>query len=334
MQEHIYGMFLQYLRRRRPMSELNDFVIDSAGYSFVSLVGCDHQKAVLAGAIPNELLDEMLGLENHHTFLLYGEQGNGKSTIALAFGGELAVHEYTHICISNDNTFDTEERISLLEQLKNMLYENQDLGYYLQVEDVDLMEDPDFIRALYSLLTFVNRDDLRLITLITSQSLEKLPASLLQLGSVIYQGCPDMAQRKVFFQRRLGNSIPMASNCGFGTLAELTENYNYEKLTRFVFYTCLMIKSEAMNRCGTDVSRLQKAIHANGICLDRRKAEMITDNIAQEFKMQTTEQIAYLPGMVTAAEATVAAIEEAVTKDDEHANFSFEDIANMNFDDL
>ena len=92
---------------------LSEYTARAPGYGLEQLCGRKYWKSIFGACVPDPELDRRFHVSPFQAFCLYGPEGNGKRTLALALAGDLGRAGYSFVRISAEDLrgqSETEER--------------------------------------------------------------------------------------------------------------------------------------------------------------------------------------------------------------------------------
>ena len=132
---------------------LSEYTARTPGYGLEQLCGRKYWKSIFGACVPDPELDRRFHVSPFQAFCLYGPEGNGKRTLALALAGDLGRAGYSFVRISAEDLrgqSETEERQNWSAFLGEIPEAAREAGgICVLVEDFAFSEKPPaFLRML------------------------------------------------------------------------------------------------------------------------------------------------------------------------------------------
>ena len=245
---------------------LSEYTARAPGYGLEQLCGRKYWKSIFGACVPDPELDRRFHVSPFQAFCLYGPEGNGKRTLALALAGDLGRAGYSFVRISAEDLrgqSETEERQNWSTFLGEIPEAAREAGgICVLVEDFAFSEKPPaFLRMLRGGLRNLREARVPCAFFIAAE--EAKERGILEKELIFCPiGLPGEGERKEFLEQSL-EDIPCGQGFSYKRMAEMTEGFNYGKLDQAVSLAALFIKHQINFLFGKDPQTRTEALGQN-----------------------------------------------------------------------
>lgn len=211
----------------------------TATYTLKNLFGCEYWKKIFKSCILDEDLDEEFCVPSNQAFLLYGEVGNGKATLAKAVAGELQQEGYPFVHLSGFDLLGNSDKETCqnIKEFFHELVENRwKAGIFVFLEEIaPLCASASVLWKLEkNIQRMSNQSQLPCVLIMTTSKIELVPMSLQKELISCYVGVPTLSERQTYLKAYLEDSIQLSSNLTWSKMAKETDTFNYGTLKKFI----------------------------------------------------------------------------------------------------
>jgi len=216
---------------------IQEFYQDVPEFGLDDIAGRESWKKALKGSIPSEALSSQFYMPQTSYFLLCGECGVGKETLAQAFAGELGKYGYRLLSIYvseliGEDTEQTKARIRALFQ--EMTAEQPLVVILLELEE---LKDESALLLLRRKLNETEQDGLPVVLIAATEQEKQISPKIKKLFSICHLDKPDVEEREAYFKMILETLFYCEKEFGSREMAELTDGLLFAELDRVVFWT-------------------------------------------------------------------------------------------------
>lgn len=311
------------------MPEINEYICESSGYALDDLFGMPYEKAVLGSCIPDEELDEIMGLKGPKGILLTGPVGSGKETLSVGLAGSLVSCGYVYYRVPGSHLVRYPQLCGQLgETILSMEQNAGTAGVYLYLDDVSpLNEEPEVSEYLVNILRGLLVQAKHLVIVATALSKKDVPSGL---GKYLME-CkvlpPTVVECRMLLEQSFSQRIFLEKGLGFHTLAEMCEGFTYGQMKEVINLSLLLLKDKAHAWYGKNRENMLEAWKSGRVVLteemfksvEARLRKTITTSVAVPLTEQKEKE-------QTEQKPSEQKTEEPVKE------FDFMDIVNMNVD--
>ena len=212
---------------------LSEYTARAPGYGLEQLCGRKYWKSIFGACVPDPELDRRFHVSPFQAFCLYGPEGNGKRTLALALAGDLGRAGYSFVRISAEDLrgqSETEERQNWSTFLGEIPEAAREAGgICVLVEDFAFSEKPPaFLRMLRGGLRNLREARVPCVFFIAAE--EAKERGILEKELIFCPiGLPGEGERKEFLEQSL-EDIPCGQGFSYKRMAEMTEGFKGRRL--------------------------------------------------------------------------------------------------------
>lgn len=262
------------------------------GFNLDGLCGCAYWKALFKSCIPDPVLDPYFGVGGFHSFLLHGPCGNGKLTLSLALASELCDAGYVFVRIPGLILAGTSqvEACGNIQELFNgilsgAMAENA-AGCYLLVEDVlPLCNDGLTARTLADAISSVEDWELPVVIAATVEDMVQVPMFLRKVFMTCAIGLPGTSERRAFLENVFEDRIPRSSKLKYKDMADMTEGFNYERLTKLSALAGMLMKQHAQQLYGKNPERIIHTLEQGQLFMTKEMFEEMVEHLTGNGKV-------------------------------------------------
>ena len=264
---------------------LSEYTARAPGYGLEQLCGRKYWKSIFGACVPDPELDRRFHVSPFQAFCLYGPEGNGKRTLALALAGDLGRAGYSFVRISAEDLrgqSETEERQNWSTFLGEIPEAAREAGgICVLVEDFAFSEKPPaFLRMLRGGLRNLREARVPCVFFIAAE--EAKERGILEKELIFCPiGLPGEGERKEFLEQSL-EDIPCGQGFSYKRMAEMTEGFNYGKLDQAVSLAALFIKHQINFLFGKDPQTRTEALGQNLAVLEEKSFQQIVEHLWAE----------------------------------------------------
>lgn len=264
---------------------LSEYTARAPGYGLEQLCGRKYWKSIFGACVPDPELDRRFHVSPFQAFCLYGPEGNGKRTLALALAGDLGRAGYSFVRISAEDLrgqSETEERQNWSTFLGEIPEAAREAGgICVLVEDFAFSEKPpSFLRMLRGGLRNLREARVPCVFFIAAE--EAKERGMLEKELIFCPiGLPGEGERKEFLEQSL-EGIPCGQGFSYKRMAEMTEGFNYGKLDQAVSLAALFIKHQINFLFGKDPKTRTEALGQNLAVLEEKSFRQIVEHLRAE----------------------------------------------------
>ena len=264
---------------------LSEYTARAPGYGLEQLCGRKYWKSIFGACVPDPELDRRFHVSPFQAFCLYGPEGNGKRTLALALAGDLGRAGYSFVRISAEDLrgqSETEERQNWSTFLGEIPEAAREAGgICVLVEDFAFSEKPPaFLRMLRGGLRNLREARVPCVFFIAAE--EAKERGILEKELIFCPiGLPGEGERKEFLEQSL-EDIPCGQGFSYKRMAEMTEGFNYGKLDQAVSLAALFIKHQINFLFGKDPQTRTEALGQNLAVLEEKSFRQIVEHLRVE----------------------------------------------------
>lgn len=265
---------------------------ESPATGFEGVAGMEELKIQMERIIRdvgNAKLNEFFEMETVQSFFFYGLPGCGKTFLLEAFAHEL-IKRFNFKYMSLSGADIHESLVGRTEKIIQRMFKEAEKNApcILFIDEIDGVcgnrkkshQPAHVISATNQFLTSYNeliKSDKQIIFIGATNNPEDVDVAMLDRVELIEVDLPDKAARANYFKMRLGHIIQNESGLTYDDMAELTENFNYRDLRKFVARLKKELVTEIGINYGNDTTSAVEAVQKNTFCLRRKTFEKIRE---------------------------------------------------------
>ncbi|MEE0265974.1 MAG: ATP-binding protein [Acutalibacteraceae bacterium] len=259
---------------------------------FDDLVGCTYCKTIFSACVPDEHLDAIFTVDTSHNFLLCGKAGNGKRTLARAFGREMVDNGYSYVRMRADHLIgesdsETCENIkSFFNDVLEASVSESAKGCYIFLEDISNMVSSKLVCAALDrkLEMIANDSKTKTIVVATAEDLAEIPSALKRTMTVCMAELPDEDDREDYLKSRLDKNIYIERSVSYQQMSEITEGFNFDMLNKLVTAVFMLAKQFIVANAQEEGVSVGEYLNTASFMLNKRMFEDIVDSVKVEDK--------------------------------------------------
>ncbi len=251
------------------------------------LIGCTYCKTVFKACIPNAQLDTIFSVKTSHNFLICGNAGNGKRTLARAFAKEMINCGYSYVRMRADyligaNENETCQNInSFFDDVLEASIAESAKGCYIFLEDIsNLVLSKSACSTLDHKLELIASDeDVNTIVVATAEDVAEVPSVLKRTMFLCMADLPDAEDREDYLKSRLDENIYIERSIPYKKMAEMTEGFNYDMLNKLTTVVFMLAKEYMIVNAKNDGITVSEFLNVASFTLDKRIFSEIVENM-------------------------------------------------------
>ncbi|MBQ3090720.1 MAG: hypothetical protein IJD21_09215 [Oscillospiraceae bacterium] len=261
---------------------------------------------IMAGALPDEDLDEMLEIPAARCYLFCGPLGTGRKTVAVATAGSLGRlgYRFALLTASDFQGLDGETLRDCMEGLFELVRPGEPVCMVL--DGVNEWENREQVcRLLAGGFARSKALNLPLFAILVAPDTESVGDTLLSQMTVCGFTPPGEEERTAFYREGIkDNWLSLKQGITALDLAKETEGLNYYQLKQTLYWMRLILKGEAVAAAGsTNPRAVREQLLSKSVRIDTEKFRAIVRRIRQD-KPTPAQQIQVVPQpQLTAAAA-------------------------------
>ena len=268
---------------------IESFYQENCGCALEDICGQHFWKQIMKGCICVKELDDLFDIRPSWGLFLCGEAGTGKSTLAQAFLGELEKAGYRVIYLrAADLLAETEQDLSRAAQLQEVCMREKTAVFLDDAEDLcDRIPVAEKLAEGFSML---KNHQCPVVWILAAADEKNIPPVLREQLLLCQIGLPDRREREEYFEAMLGKFIDSGVRCSAGNMAEMTEKFNYEQLSRIVDFAKNLLKQKALDQYHT-IDKIQEAAKKGLIFIEREQFTLIVEKVRKKEIAKPMEMI-------------------------------------------
>lgn len=268
---------------------INSFYQENCGCTLEDICGQHFWKQIMKGCICEKEVDDLFDIRPSWGFLLCGEAGAGKSTLAQAFLGELEKAGYRVIYLRAADLLTEEDKsLSRAAQLQRSCMQEKAAVFLDDAEDLcDRIPVAEKLAEGFSVLKNHQRP---VVWILAAADEEDIPSVLRKQLLLCQIGLPDRREREEYFEAMLGEFTDGTGRCSAGNMAEITEEFNYEQLNRIVDFARNLLKQKALDQYHT-IDKIQEAVEEGLLSIKREQFSLIVEKVRKKEIAKPMEMI-------------------------------------------
>ena len=258
---------------------------------FEDLIGFTYLKKLFKSCIPNAVTDdEFLIFKHSYAFLLYGESGNGKKSLALSFAGELAKYNYSFISVCGDDFIEDSEKDTrkniqeFFSDTENNLISKNIKNCCIFIDDIFSFTSSQFVCRAFSKAVqgIINNNSFNCIVLATVEKLTDIPMVLQKVMLPCEVGLPDEKERELCFKKILDNEIYLEPDIDYNTMARMTSEFNYGRIFKLISVMNMISKQTLIEEANDKGKTVEEYLMSQSVRLTRSMFSEIVENIRKK----------------------------------------------------
>lgn len=257
------GEWLKQLERQSPKLRLEQ------------LCGCGYWKQLFQSCIPDQQLDEHYGVGNTHAFLLYGPEGVGKRTLALACAGTWGDAGYRFLVFPRQSELENEERgiqqvvTEIFEEITKELRSSEN-GYFLLIEDIYWMiKEKKTAEIFKEKIQEMEEENLLFTVIGILEHIEEMDDSVKKYFLPCRLENPDQEERRIYLENVFEGRIPRSNGLSYSFMVEKTEGFLYQQMSDLSRLAGMLLKQKAVQLYGNRRTQLTEAWNRGTVCLTK-----------------------------------------------------------------
>ena len=239
--------------------------------------------------VGNAKLNAFFEMETVQSFFFYGLPGCGKTFLLEAFAHEL-IKRFNFKYMSLSGADIHESLVGRTEKIIQRMFKEAEKNApcILFIDEIDGVcgnrkkshQPAHVISATNQFLTSYNeliKSDKQIIFIGATNNPEDVDIAMLDRVELIEVDLPDKEARANYFKMRLGHIIQNESGLTYADMAELTEDFNYRDLRKFVARLKKELVTEIGINYGNDTASAMEAVKQSTFCLRRKTFEKIRE---------------------------------------------------------
>lgn len=260
---------------------------------FEDLIGFTYLKKLLKSCIPDSIDDEFNIIKHSYAFLLYGEAGNGKKSLALSFSGELARNDYSFISICGDDLIEDSEKDTcknikeFFQNIEDNLVLKNIKNCYIFIDDIFSFTSSQIIcRALSKAVqSIINNESINCIVIATVEELAVVPMIIQKVMLPCEVGLPNEQERELCFKvilKEIFDMPYMECEVKYDTMAKMTDGFNYGKIFNVISIITMMLKQTVIEQAKDEGQSVKEYLEFNNIRFTRGDFIEIVENVRKK----------------------------------------------------
>ena len=257
------GEWLKQLERQSPKLRLEQ------------LCGCGYWKQLFESCIPDQQLDEHYGVGNTHAFLLYGPEGVGKRTLALACAGTWGDAGYRFLVFPRQSELENEERgiqqivTEIFQEIIKELRSSEN-GYFLLIEDIHWMiKEKKTAEIFKEKIQEMEEENLLFTVIGILEHIEEMDDSVKKYFLPCRLENPDQEERRIYLENVFEGRIPRSNGLSYSFMVEKTEGFLYQQMSDLSRLAGMLLKQKALQLYGNRRTELTEAWNRGTVCLTK-----------------------------------------------------------------
>ncbi len=257
------GEWLKQLERQSPKLRLEQ------------LCGCGYWKQLFQSCIPDQQLDEHYGVGNTHAFLLYGPEGVGKRTLALACAGTWGDAGYRFLVFPRQSELENEERgiqqivTEIFQEIIKELRSSEN-GYFLLIEDIHWMiKEKKTAEIFKEKIQEMEEENLLFTVIGILEHIEEMDDSVKKYFLPCRLENPDQEERRIYLENVFEGRIPRSNGLSYSFMVEKTEGFLYQQMSDLSRLAGMLLKQKALQLYGNRRTELTEAWNRGTVCLTK-----------------------------------------------------------------
>ncbi len=247
------GEWLKQLERQSPKLRLEQ------------LCGCGYWKQLFESCIPDQQLDEHYGVGNTNAFLLYGPEGVGKRTLALACAGTWGDAGYRFLVFPRQSELENEERgiqqivTEIFQEIIKELRSSEN-GYFLLIEDIHWMiKEKKTAEIFKEKIQEMEEENLLFTVIGILEHIEEMDDSVKKYFLPCRLENPDQEERRIYLENVFEGRIPRSNGLSYSFMVEKTEGFLYQQMSDLSRLAGMLLKQKALQLYGNRRTELTEA---------------------------------------------------------------------------